>query len=156
MVLLTKIKNLLAILNFSQLLTFIKSLFTTALVSTLFGIAGASLGKSFWAGFGYSAAAQFIIGYIVATITHSSYKNSTYLAELNYLEKLSTILNCAYCNHPNIVTFLPEEIPNIICEKCKNTSSIKLQFSVSRTTLPAGDPSMSILKEPQTTHKIKL
>ena len=156
MLLLTKIKYIFAAANINQLLTFIKSLFTTALVSTLFGIASASLGKSFWAGFGYCAAAQFIIGYIVATITHSSYKNSTYLAELNFLEKLSTILNCAYCNQPNIVTFLPEEIPNIICEKCKNTSSIKLQFSVSRTTLPVTDSVTSILKEPQPTHKIKL
>ena len=151
------ISSLFKKINSNQFFLLVKSLTTSVLVSCLFGIAGVCIDKSFWAGFNYSLAAQFIIGYAVATITQTHYKNSTYIAELNALEKLSTILNCAYCNHPNIVTFLPDEIPSMVCEKCKNNNSIKLQFSVSRTTIPATlDTTTSILKEPQQANKIKL
>lgn len=140
--------------NFKQ---FIKSFVTVTTISSLVGFAGTAYDKPFWSIFSYCTAAQFVLGYTVAALAQNYYKNNTYIAELNALEKLSTLLNCAYCNQPNVVTFLPDEIPNMVCDKCKNTNSIKLQFSVSRTTIPMNAaPAESILKEPQRSHKIKL
>ena len=78
------------------------------------------------------------------------------MAELDKLEKLSTILNCAYCDHQNVFTFLPDEVPDLKCEKCQNTNSVKLHFTVARTTSNAPTDIASILKEPQTNNKINL
>lgn len=133
----------------------LKSLLAVACISTLCGSAGYLLDKSFFGIFIAVTAIQFIIGYIITTLTAYDFKKTAYLAELDKLEKLSTILNCAYCNEPNLVTFLPDTPPELVCEKCKQTSSVKLHFSVSRqTTIPS--PITSILSEPQKTHNIKL
>ena len=135
-----------------------KSLITVSFVSTLCGFAAQLCNKPFWSAFLLSYAIQIIVGYILATYTYSNYRKTIYLAELDKLEKLSTILNCAYCNEPAVVTFLPDQVPDLSCDKCKNTSSVKLQFAVTRiTTIPPSHNSISAaLKEPQKTHNINL
>jgi len=136
----------------TEIRSIIKSLATTSFVSCLCGVASLTAGKSFWATFCIATAVQFMLGYALATYTFYNYKKSIYLAELEKIENLSTILNCAYCNVPNLVTFLPEADIELKCEKCKNTSSVKLHFTVARhtTNLPTA------LAEPQQTHNIKL
>lgn len=129
----------------------IKSILTTAFVSSLTGIVSVLVGKTFWVAFCMMTILQIVFGYALATYTFYNYKKDVYLAELDKIEKLSTILNCAYCNEPALVTFLPDQTPELQCEKCKNNSSVKLHFTVARqTTAPTP------LSEPQTTHNIKL
>jgi transposase-like protein len=81
-----------------------------------------------------------------------------YIEELNKLEKFSTLLNCSYCNETNVVTFLPEEVPNFTCTKCQNINNVKLTFTVARVSTPT--PSMNdfnkIISEPQQQHNIQL
>lgn len=133
----------------------LKSLLTVVAVSTLCGSGGYLLDKSFFGVFLVATAAQFIIGYVLSAHSAYDFKKTAYLAELEKLEKLSTILNCAYCNEPNLVTFLPDTAPELVCDKCKNTSNVKLHFTVARqTTSPT--PVSAILSEPQKTHNIKL
>lgn len=134
----------------------IKSLVTTVVISTLCGLGSHLFNHSFWAAFALATAIQYVVGYVVATYMYGSYKSSIYMAELDKLEKLSTILNCAYCDHQNVFTFLPEEVPDLKCEKCQNINSVKLHFTVARTTSSITTDIASILKEPQTNNKIAL
>ena len=60
------------------------------------------------------------------------------LGELDKLENLSTILECAYCNTKNVLTFIPDQNEKIQfkCANCNNINSVLLQFTVARTTEP--------------------
>ncbi len=102
---------------------------------------------------------QLIVGYITNTyITEKMRKeialaeNQRLLAELDKIEGISTILNCAYCSEPNVKSFIPDEDADFICDKCNNKNTVVVQFSVARITTPVN----SILSEPQQTHNIKL
>jgi len=132
----------------------IKSITTVSFISTLCGVAAYLVNKSFWAAFCLGTAVQFIAGYVVSVITANDYKSAVVKAELDKLEKLSTIVNCAYCSTPNVVTFLPDEVPSIVCDKCQNVSSVKLHFTVARTTTSV-DTMTTTLKEPQKNHNIQ-
>ncbi len=54
------------------------------------------------------------------------------------MEPLSTILECAYCNTKNLMTFLPDQNERIEfeCVSCKKTNIVNIQFVVARTTEP--------------------
>jgi hypothetical protein len=136
----------------------LQSLFMTSLISSLFGLASYLFNYSFWAAFAITAAMQFIIGYMYSTYVTSKYKREVLIAELDKLERLSTLLNCVYCNTQNIVTFLPNEVPDFTCEKCGQSNSVKLQFTVARSTntVPNITDFDKIIKEPQSNHNIKL
>lgn len=136
----------------------LQSLFTTSLISSLFGLASYLFSYSFWAAFAITAAMQFIIGYMYSIYITSKYKREVLIAELDKLERLSTLLNCVYCNTQNIVTFLPNEVPDFTCEKCSQLNSVKLQFTVARSTntVPNITDFDKIIKEPQSNHNIKL
>ena len=139
-----------------QFSSFAKSFITINTVSFLSGSAAFLIERSFWAYYILSFVLQIIIGYVIATYTYSHYKSTAYMAELEVLEKLSTLLNCAYCNQPNVITFLPDNIPDLKCDQCGSISSVKLHFTVARTTTAISNKVSLTLKEPQTTHNIKL
>lgn len=138
--------------------TIIQSLVTTCLVSSLFGFGLYLLNHSFWVVFCITAAMQVIIGYMYSYNITNKYKKDMFIAELDKLEKLSTLLNCIYCDNPNVVTFLPNEVPDFTCDKCKQLNSVKLQFTVARATntVPNISDFDKIIKEPQNNHNIKL
>jgi len=138
-----------------QLQELLKSYFTITFVSSLFGLAAYLFDRSFWAAFCLCTALQFVTGYIMSVITVNDYKTKALQMELEKLEKLSAIINCAFCNTPTVITFLPEEVPAIKCDKCQNISNVKLHFTVSRSTSGAPDILPSALKEPQKNHNIK-
>jgi len=148
---------LLKLIKNDQAQSVFKSYLTVIFVSSLCGLAAHLWDKSFWAAFCLTTALQFIVGYVVSAITINGYRASVHLAELDKLEKLSTIINCAYCNASNVITFLPEEVPLVKCDKCNNTSNVKLHFTISRqTSIASNNDIESILKEPQKNHNIKL
>lgn len=130
----------------------LKSILLVSTVSTVAATAGYLLDKSFWGVFLAITATQVILSFSINTFVAYDFKKTAYLAELEKLEQLSTILNCAYCNTPALVTFLPEVAPEIVCDKCKNTSNVKLHFTVARQTTPPP----TVLSEPQKQHNIKL
>jgi len=52
--------------------------------------------------------------------------------ELDKLENLSTILECAYCSEKNILTFIPDQNEKLEfnCSSCNKLNSVILQFTV--------------------------
>lgn len=145
-------------INKAFIFKIVKSLTTIIAVSSLVSVFFFMGGASFVSVFCIATALQFIMGYLVSAYLTSKHNTEVYLNYLSKLEKLSTILDCAFCNTPNIVTFLPQESADFECTNCKNTNAVKIAFSVSRATTPS--PSLTaikdILSEPQKNHNIKL
>lgn len=131
----------------------ILKLFLIGLVTTI-GSTGIHLltGRSLFGAALLVTSLQVIVGYVVNVYIVEKFKKDTLLAEINKLESLSTILNCAYCDHPNVKSFIPDDDANFTCAECNNQNTVVVQFSVARTTTPIN----SILSEPQKTHKIEL
>ena len=69
-------------------------------------------------------------------LIQSYFTEKTKQKELDTLEPLSTILECAYCNSKNIMTFLPDENERIEfeCVSCKKKNLVNIQFVVARIT----------------------
>lgn len=121
--------------NFLQ---FFKSTFVVTTVSSLIGLSFFLTGGSFWSAFLLSTGIQYIVfSGIVNTINN-------YLAfqarqkELDKLEPLSTILECAVCKTQNIITFIPDQNERFefTCEneKCASKNVVSINFSVARVT----------------------
>jgi hypothetical protein len=131
----------------------IYSILTVSVVS-LTGSVGLTLltGKAIAGYFLALTALQVLVGYVANVFIVEKFKHEAFLAELEKLESLSTILNCAYCEEPNVKSFVPNDDANFVCTKCNNENTVVVQFSVARTTTPVN----SILSEPQKNHNIKL
>lgn len=67
--------------------------------------------------------------------------------ELDKLENLSTILECAYCSEKNILTFIPDQNEKLefTCSSCNKLNSVIMQFTVIKQneTIPIS----SLLKD---------
>lgn len=88
---------------------------------------------------------QFIIFSFLGDIITNYFREKTKQKQLDYLEPLSSILECAYCNESNLITFLPNQNERIEfeCSKCKNKNLVNLAFSVARITEPVNVPSIT-------------
>jgi transcription elongation factor Elf1 len=81
----------------------------------------------------------------LANIINNYFIEKTKQKQLEKLEPLSTILECAYCNSKNIMTFLPDENEKVEfdCASCKKKNSVNIQFVVARVTEPLNIPSVT-------------
>lgn len=81
---------------------------------------------------------QYILFSFIGNIINNFFIQKTKQKELEVLEPLSTILECAYCNTKNLMTFLPDQNERIEfeCVSCKKTNIVNIQFVVARTTEP--------------------
>jgi hypothetical protein len=124
---------------------FITSTFIVTVISVLGGITGYLLNSNFWAFFILFFILQYVIFFVTSTIIESFFVEKTKQKELDKLENLSTILNCAYCNQANLMTFLPENNNRIefTCESCKKKNLVTMQFVVARLTEPVVIPKVS-------------
>jgi hypothetical protein len=118
--------------------TFIKSTFIVTLISFLASLGVKTLGGNFWAAFVLFFTIQYILFSFIASIAKNYFVQKTRQKELDVLEPLSTILECAYCNTSNIMTFLPDqnERAEFICTSCNKTNLVNIQFTVARITEP--------------------
>lgn len=128
--------------NFKNL---IKSTLIVSLISFLGGLSGYLLGLSFLSLFLLFFTIQYVLFFAISTIIKSYFIEKTKQKELDKLEKLSTILNCAYCNQPNLMTFIPDNNERIefVCDSCKKANLVTLQFIVARITEPVNIPKVS-------------
>jgi hypothetical protein len=117
---------------------FIKSTFYVSVVSLLAGMGGYLLGYNFLAIFLIFIAIQYILFYAISSMVISFFVEKTKQKELDKLENLSTILNCAYCNQPNLMTFLPQDTSRLEfeCDSCKKKNVVTIGFTVARVTEP--------------------
>ena len=120
--------------NFSNSL--LKSTITVLFISTVRALLFKLIGFSFIVTFFLFFIFQYIIFSFIANMVNNFFAQKTKQLELQELEKLSTLLECAYCAKTNVMTFLPDqnEKTEFICGSCKNKNSVNIQFVVARVT----------------------
>lgn len=123
----------------------IKSTGIVVFVSLLGGLSFYLIGYNFWPAFILFFIFQYILFSFIGNIINSYFLQKTKQKELETLEPLSTLLECAYCNKPNIMTFFPNdnEMLEMECASCKKKNSIRIQFVVARLTEPLNVPNVT-------------
>jgi hypothetical protein len=132
--------------------SFIRSTLLVLLSSTIASLGILSLGGNFWASFALFFSLQYILFSFVGTVIKNYMFNKTLQKELDALEPLSTLLNCAYCSTPNVMTFLPDqnERAEFTCTSCNKRNLVNIQFVVARITEPVNMPSTTGIPSIQT------
>lgn len=121
----------------------LKSTLQVTLLS-LFGALSAFLFKvNYFAVFLLLFVFQYILLSFVLGIINNYQIEKTKQKELDLLEPLSTILECAYCKFKNLLIFIPDENERVEfeCTECKNKNLVNIQFVVARVTEPVIVPS---------------
>lgn len=137
-------------MNIENIKRVLKSTVTVAVISTIIALAVANIGGSFLTSFALAFCFQYILFSFIANLINSYFKQRTLQKELDSLESLSTILQCAYCNHQNVMTFIPDDLESssFTCSKCEKTNTVKIQFVVARQTeilqLPVSSKGVSL------------
>lgn len=130
---------------------FIKSTSIVLFISCLGALSFHLIGYSFLISFLLFFVFQYIIFSFLGNIINNFFVQKTKQKELDILEPLSTILECAYCNTRNVMTFLPDQNERLEfeCLNCKKNNSVNIQFIVARTTEPIQNqiPSKTDLKD---------
>lgn len=117
---------------------FIRSTFTVLLTSTLISLAVWMLNGNYLASFILAFSVQYILFGFIGSIINNYFNQITRQKELDKLEQLSTILECAYCKKHNVMTFIPDENERVefICESCEKKNYVNINFTVARVTEP--------------------
>jgi hypothetical protein len=120
----------------NNIFTALRSTITVIAIS-LFGALGAHLvNMNFWAVFIFLFVFQYIIFSFIGNVLTTYFAQKTRQKELDVLEPLSSILECAYCSKPNLITFFPNQNERIEfkCDKCNNNNLVSIGFTVARIT----------------------
>ncbi len=117
---------------------FIRSTFTVLLTSTLISLAVWMLNGNYLASFILAFSIQYILFGFIGSIINNYFNQITRQKELDKLEQLSTILECAYCKKHNVMTFIPDENERVefMCESCEKKNYVNINFTVARVTEP--------------------
>jgi predicted permease len=126
-------------------LDFVKSTIIVVSISLLGALAAYLFGVNYIAAFLFLFVIQFIMFSFVGTILTNYFKEKTKQKQLDVLEPLSSILECAYCNHQNLITFFPNQNERVefVCDKCGNKNLVNLTFTVARITQEIKVPDIS-------------
>lgn len=129
-----------------ELMLFIKSTTTVVVTSSIISIAVWMLSGNYIAAFLLSLSIQYILFSFIGNLINNYNTQITKQKELDKLEQLSTILECAYCKTKNIITFIPDENERVefICNSCNKKNLVNINFTVARITEPI---TMDSLKE---------
>ena len=125
-------------LNKQILYSFVKSTFIVLLISSLVSLAASLIGVNFIAAFILAFCLQYILFSFIANVINNYFAQKTKQKELDKLENLSTILQCAYCQEKNVMIFLPDQTERIemSCNKCNKKSVVSIGFTVAQITDP--------------------
>jgi hypothetical protein len=123
----------------------IKSTGIVLFLSALGGLGAYLIHLNFWATFILLFVFQYIIFSFVGNLITSYFVEKTRQKELDILEPLSTILECAYCKAKNLMTFFPNQDERIEfeCDSCKKTNLVNINFSVARITESVNIPNIT-------------
>jgi hypothetical protein len=123
-------------MNKEELKTFVRSTLTVLSISAIFATAASNLNGNFYIWFAIAFCFQYVLFTFLGNIIVSYFKQKTIQKELDAIEPLSTVLQCAYCNQQNVMTFIPDELETATfsCTNCKKDNSVKIQFVVARKT----------------------
>ena len=119
-------------------LDIIKSTLTVTFISAIGALAAFLLNLNYIAAFLLLFVFQYIIFSFIGDLINNFFVQKTKQKELDALEPLSTILECAYCNSKNLLVFLPDQNERIEfeCNSCKKKNLVNIQFVVARITEP--------------------
>ena len=122
----------------NQIYTFLKSTLIVLTISALISLSVWMFKGNFIAAFILSAAFQYILFTFVGTIVNNYFIQKTRQKELDKLEQLSSILECASCKKPNVITFIPDEKERVefVCDGCTKKNVVNIVFSVAGVTEP--------------------
>jgi hypothetical protein len=114
----------------------LKSTITVLFISLLGAYGGHLFGLSFFGIFYILLCIQYVLFYSISKVINSFFIEKTKQKQLEKLENLSTILNCAYCNKENIMTFSPDDNSRVefTCNHCDKKNMVTIQFLVARIT----------------------
>lgn len=117
---------------------FIKSTITVITTSLLIALSVWLLNGNYAAAFILSISIQYILFSFFGGMINNYFTQITRQKELDKLEQLSTILECAYCKKHNVMTFLPDENERIefVCDSCGKRNLVNINFTVARITEP--------------------
>jgi|GEM_PF-1634939 len=78
--------------------------------------------------------------------------------QITTLEPLSSILECAYCKEPNVVTFMPNDNRKIEfdCMSCQKKNSVSIQIVVAQITEHVKGTSLLPVDEPAFPEPLKI
>ena len=116
----------------------LKSTLTVTFISALGALGAFLCNINYIATFIFLFVIQYIVFSFIGGIVSNYLKEKTKQKELDLLEPLSTILECAYCNTKNLMVFLPDQNERVEfeCSSCKNKNLVNIQFVVARITEP--------------------
>ena len=119
-----------------ELKKFLKSTLVVLAVSTIISYGIYFLNKPFLPAFLLSTGIQYFIFSVIKGSVDNYFIQQTRQKQLDKLENLSTILECASCKHPNICTFIPDQNERIefTCDSCGGKNVVNINFTVARVT----------------------
>ena len=122
----------------NQLLVFIKSTVVVLFVSALISLSVWMFKGNFIAAFLLAVAFQYILFSFIGGVINNYLIQQTRQKELDKLEQLSSILECASCKKPNVITFIPDEKERVefVCDGCTKKNVVNIVFSVAGVTEP--------------------
>ena len=120
----------------NNILEFLKSTITVITISAIGALGAYIFNINYWATFCLLFVFQYIIFSFVGNTIKNYLAEQTRQKELDSLEPLSTILECAYCKSKNLMIFTPhqEERIEFECSSCKNKNLVNINFIVARVT----------------------
>lgn len=115
---------------------FVKSTSIVLFTSSLIGLSFTLWDKPFWSPFILSVCLQYILFSVIATVFTQYFQSKVRIAELDKLEPLSTILECAVCKGQNVTTFIPDQNERFefVCDRCNNKNVVNINFTVAKVT----------------------
>jgi hypothetical protein len=121
-----------------EVILFLKSTSTVSLTSALISLSAWMAGSNYIAAFLLSISIQYILFSFFGGLINNYFSQITRQKELDKLEQLSTILECAYCKKHNVMTFIPDENERVefVCDSCEKRNLVNINFTVARITEP--------------------
>jgi len=110
----------------------IVSILLTLVVSTSFAIIGYFTGGDIYMWFFISFICQFVLFFIINTLTKTVVQlrlNALEVQRLNVLDENRIRIECSVCKDPNDVVIKVAEDNDFRCEKCKSLNTVKVSIS---------------------------
>lgn len=128
-----------------EIVSFITSTFFVLLTSSIIGLGVWMLNGNFIASIILSIIIQYVLFSFVGSMITNYYREITRQKELEKLEQLSSILECAYCKKHNVITFIPDDNERVefLCTGCNKRNLVTINFTVSRITEPVMNTNLS-------------
>lgn len=124
--------------NIEKTVLFVKSTSVVIFISFLISLGVWMLNGNYMAAFILSISLQYILFSFVGGIINNYFTQKTRQKELDKLEQLSSILECASCKRPNVITFIPDEKERVefTCDECAKKNVVNIVFTVAGVTEP--------------------